>query len=64
MLYKIVGRRNDGAWTEKVTLDCDLDFAMLVGRQMPNSPRFEIYENGKDYFGDFRAIPVYKNYGD
>jgi hypothetical protein len=62
MLYKIVGRRNDGAWMEKVTLDCDLDMAILVGRHMANSPRFEIYENGKDYFGDIRAKPIYKNY--
>lgn len=62
MLYKIVGRRNDGAWMEKVTLDCDLDTAKLVGSLMANSPRYEVYENGKDYIGDFRAKPIYKNY--
>ncbi len=64
MLYKIVGRKNDGYIQEKISLECDLDMAILVGRHIANCSRFEIYENGKDYIGDFRAKPVYKNYGD
>lgn len=66
MLYKIVGRKNDGYMAERVTLECDLDMAILVGKLMRhgNITRFEIYENGKDYFGDFRAKPVYQDYGD
>jgi hypothetical protein len=71
MIYKIVGRKNDGYIAEKVTVDCSqygesggLDMCILIGKMMNNCPRFEIYENGKDYIGDFRVKPIYKNYGD
>ena len=61
MIYLIVSRRKDGFMSEKVKLSCTLEEAKSVGKLMlhSNCIKYEIYEEGKEYMGDFRIKPVF-----
>lgn len=57
----IVSRKYDGYMAEKVKIFGTLDQAKFVGELMLHSKciKYEIYEDGKEYMGDFRNKPIY-----
>ena len=60
-IYLVVSRKYDGYFAERVKLNCTLDEAKEVGKKMLHSKaiKYEIYEDGKEYNGDFRNKPVF-----
>lgn len=60
-IYLIVSRRYDGYMSDKVKVNCSLEKAVEVGKLLLHTKaiKYEIYEDGKDYVGDFRVKPVY-----
>lgn len=60
-IWLIVSRRYDGYISEKVKIQGTIETAKSVGELMLHSKaiKYEIYEDGKDYIGDFRAKPAY-----
>lgn len=60
-IYLIISRRLDGYIAEKVKIFSTLEEAKNVGNLMLHTKaiKYEIYEDGKDYIGDFRTKPIY-----
>jgi hypothetical protein len=60
-IWLVVSRRYDGYMSEKVKIYGSLQQAKTVGDMMLHTKaiKYEIYEDGKDYIGDFRVKPVY-----
>lgn len=60
-IWLVVSRRRDGYFAEKVKIKSTLDEAKFVGELLlhSNSVKYEIYEDGKEYMGDFRVKPIY-----
>ena len=60
-MWLVISRKLDGYISERVKLFCTLEEAKNVGTLMLHSKcvRFEIYEDAKEYMGDFRMKPIY-----
>jgi hypothetical protein len=60
-IWLVTSRKRDGYFAERVKIYGTLDQAKFVGELMlhSNSIKYEIYEDGKEYMGDFRNKPIY-----
>jgi len=60
-IYLVVSRKYDGSFAERVRVNCTVEEAKNVGKLMLHTKaiKYEIYEDGKDYMGDFRIKPIY-----